>query len=148
LVIPYLKQNKSIYQLLFNKGADLNFAEDFINAKLLGHRLNRGARRRRRHHNTFIEVELKFYLEFSLNLVTSSIADFRTNLQQKSAQIFRKLDATITALRNAIELMKYQHYLIDVGKFRQQIDTLLDHEPLILLLLRCHAVTFIKFWNG
>lgn len=151
LVIPYLKQNKSIYQHLFNKGADLNFAEDFINAKLLGHRFElEGRVDIVDTKNTFIEVEFEgFYLEFSLNLVASSLVDFRTNFGSKNLRkYFAKLDATINALHNAIELIKYQHYLIDIGKFRQKIDTLLDHEPLVLpIAFDGHAVTFIKFWE-
>ena len=151
LVIPYLKQNKSIYQLLFNRKAKLHFAEDFINAKLLGHRFElEGRVDVVDTNNTFVEVEFEgFYLEFSLNLVTSSLNDFRTNFGGKNLRkYFTKVDVTINALHNAIELMKYQHYLVDVNRLRQQIDTLLDHEPLILpLSFEGHAVTFIKFWE-
>jgi len=151
LVIPYLKQNKSIYQLLFSRGANLNFAEDFINAKLLGHRFElEGRVDVVDTENTFVEVEFEgFYLEFSLNLVKSSLADFRFNFGGKNLRkYFSKLDATTHALQNAIELMKYQHYLTDVKKYREQIDTLLDHEPLILpIAFEGHAVTFIKFWE-
>lgn len=151
LVIPYLKQDKKLYNLLFEYGADLNFALDFINAKTLGHRFElEGRVDIVDTQNTFTEVEFEgFYLEFSLNLVASSIQDFRKNIGSKHLRnYFAKMDSIIRSLDNAIELMKYQHYLIDVNKYKQNIDELLHMQPLILpLAFDGHAVTFIRFFD-
>ena len=40
LVYPLLRQNNTLKQLLMKHGANLNFAQDFISAKLLGHRFS------------------------------------------------------------------------------------------------------------
>lgn len=148
LVMPYLKRQKEIQNLLLKHGAKLNFAQDFINAKLLGHRFalearvdiidNRG---------TFIEVELEgFYLEFSLQIVVQSLFQFRYNYGGKHLRkYFPKLDHILNALQIAVELIKYQHYLIDIDKYAKRIDVLLDYEPLILpISFDGHAITLMK----
>lgn len=151
LAVPILKKSKSIYQQLFSRNADLNFAHDFINAKILGHRFElEGRVDIVDTENTFTEVEFEgFYLEFSLSLITSSIIDFRNNFGGKSLRrYFTKIDVIINALRNAVALLKYQSYLIDVEKYKNQIEELLNHEPLILpVTFEGHAITFIKFWE-
>lgn len=151
LVVPLLKQHKTIYQQLFNSGADLNFAQDFINAKTLGHRFElEGRVDIVDTNNTFMEVEFEgFYLEFSLNLIASSFIDFRSNFGSKNfRRYFAKMDVIINALRNAVSLIKYQHYLTDVEKYKKQIDTLLNHEPLVLpVTFDGHAITLVRFWE-
>jgi hypothetical protein len=151
LVIPFLKKQKPIYQLLFNNHASLDFAQDFINAKVLGHRFElEGRVDVVDTKGIFTEVELEgFYLEFSLNLLTSSLTDFRNNFGSKHLRkYFSKIDVIINGLRNAIELLRYQHYLVDVAEHQSNIDALLDHEPLILpIVFDGHAITLIKFWE-
>lgn len=151
LVIPYLKQEKKIYKLLFEYNADLNFALDFINAKTLGHRFElEGRVDIVDTQNTFTEVEFEgFYLEFTLNLVANSLQDFRNNIGSKHLRnYFVKIDKIIYSLKNAMGLINYQHYLIDVSKYKQEIEKLLQMQPLILpLAFDGHAVTFIRFFD-
>jgi len=151
LAVPWLKKHKAIYQLLFEHGASLDFAQDFINAKVLGHRFElEGRIDVVDTQNTFIEVEFEgFYTEFSLNMITSSIVDFRNNFGGKKLRnYFAKIDVIIKALHNAAELLKYQNYLIDIDKYRKQIGILLDQEPLIIpISFEGHAITLIKFWE-
>lgn len=151
LVIPWLKKSKPTYQQLLKSGANIDFAQDFINAKVLGHRFElEGRVDIVDPSNTFIEVELEgFYLEFSLNLIASSLIDFRSNFgSKKLRKYFAKFDVIINALHNAVMLIKYQHYLVDAEKSRKQIDPLLDREPLILpVTFDGHAITLIKFWE-
>lgn len=151
LVFPVLRRNKEIEKLLFKYGADLNFAKDFINAKLLGHRYElEGRVDLVDPKGTFIETEFEgFYLEFTLNLVTHSLIDFRNNFAGKHfRKYFTKVDVIINALRNAIELLKFQNYLVDVEKHKKEIDKLLDYYPLILpIAFEGHAITLIKFWE-
>lgn len=75
LAISVLRNQDAIKKLLYQYGADLNFAQDFINAKLLGHRFELEGRADIVNNiGTFIEVEFEgFYLEFSLEIVAESL---------------------------------------------------------------------------
>lgn len=148
LVMPFLRKQKNLQKLLVNHGAKLSFAQDFINAKLLGHRFElEGRVDIIDQHGTFIEVELEgFYLEFSLEIVAQSLRDFRVNFGGKHLRkYFTKVDRAANALQAAIELIKYQHYLIDVDKYAKRIDALLAFEPLVVpVSFGGHAITFVK----
>ncbi|MCK4609076.1 MAG: ankyrin repeat domain-containing protein [Gammaproteobacteria bacterium] len=148
LVMPYLRKQKNIRKALVNQGAKLDFAKDFVNAKLLGHRFElQGRADIIDHQGTFIEVELEgFYLEFNLEIVRQSLADFRSNFGAKHLRkYFSKLDAIMGSLQAAIDLIKYQHYLVEVDEYAKRIDSLLAYEPLILpVSYDGHAITFIK----
>lgn len=148
-VIPILKNQEKIKKILLSHGANLNFAQDFINGKLLGHRFELDGRVDIVDtNNTFIEIELEgFYLEFSLEIVTSSLVDFKNNYGAKNLrQYFPQLKIIINALYAAIELIKYQHYLVKVESYQNRIKSILDLEPLILpTAYGGHAITFIKF---
>lgn len=151
LVTPLLNKQKALCDLLIRYGADLNFARDFINAKLIGHRFElEGRVDIVDTANTFIEVELEgFYLNFNLEAVTNSLADFRANFGSKHLRkFFKKIDITLSVLYNAIELLKYQHYLVDVEQHRKKIAKLLDATPLVLpIAFTGHAITLIKYWD-
>jgi len=151
LVIPYLKKYDSLRRLLTKNDADLDFALDFINAKLIGHRFALEGRVDIVDPNkTFIEMELEgFYLEFSLDILIHSLQDFIHNFGGKSLnKYFPKLELIINALKNAASLLQYQHYLIDIAKNKKAIDNLLDQELLVLpIAFAGHAITLIKFWD-
>lgn len=151
LVTPYLKKYDSIRRLLTKNDADLDFALDFINAKLLGHRFELEGRADILEPNkTFIEVEFEgFYFESSLEILTHSLQDFKHNFGGKTLEkYFPQLEIIINALKNAGNLFQYQHYLIDIEKNKKQIDSLLDQELLVLpLAFAGHAITLIKFWD-
>jgi hypothetical protein len=151
LVTPLLRKQKRLTDLLFKHGANLDFAEDFINAKLLGHRYElEGRVDIVDTEGTFIEVELEgFYLEFSLEVVASSLMDFRQNFGAKHLRpYFRNLDVIIKSLQGAIQLIKFQHYLIDIEKHKRKIEKLLDYQPLILpVAFTGHAITLVRFWD-
>jgi hypothetical protein len=149
LVMPYLRRQKNIQNLLIKHGAKLDFTQDFINAKLLGHRFElEGRVDIIDNAGTFIEVELEgFYLEFSLEILIKSLHDFKNNFAAKHLRdYFTKLNIIINALQVAVELIKYQHYLIDIDKYAKRIDILLNQEPLILpISFDGHAITLIRF---
>lgn len=151
-VTPLLRKNNKIKNILINSNnADLDFAQDFINAKTLGHRFElQGRADIVNHENTFIEMEFEgFYLEFSLDIVSSSLVDFEHNYGGKHLQkFFPKINKIIRALKIGLELIKYQNYLIDIEKYKNRIDQLLNEELLLLpVAFTGHAITFIKFWN-
>jgi hypothetical protein len=149
LVMPLLRNQNAIKQLLYKYGADLNFAQDFINAKLLGHRFElEGRVDIVDNMGTFNEIEFEgFYLEFSLAIVAESLIDFRNNFGGKHLRnYFPKLQTIIYSLHNAAELIKYQHYLIDISDHEKKINILLDTSPLVIpVAYDGHAIAFIKY---
>jgi hypothetical protein len=149
LVTPLLRHQEKVVKLFFQKGASLDLALDFINAKLLGHRFElEGRADIADAKGNIMEVELEgFYLEFSLEAFINSLVDFRNNFGGKHLRkYFPKLNIIIHALRVASELLKYQHYLIDVDQHRKKIDELINQELLILpLAFTGHAISLIKF---
>jgi len=149
LVMPMMKQQQEIKNLLLSFGAKLDFAQDFLNAKLLGHSFElEGRVDIVDTNNTFIEVELEgFYLRFTLEVIASSLIDFRNNFAAKKLRKhFSKLNTIIRSLQVAIALIQLQHYLIDVEQFLNKINTLLDNNPLILpIAFGGHAITLIKY---
>jgi hypothetical protein len=149
LAMPVLRNQTSIKQLLYQYGADLNFAQDFINAKLLGHRFELEGRVDILDNlGTFIEVEFEgFYLEFSLTIVAESLVDFKNNFGGKHLKdFFPQLQRVIQALKNGAELIKYQHYLIEIKEHEQRINSLLDLSPLLIpVAYEGHAISFIRY---
>ncbi len=151
LVMPLMKNQQEVKKLLVSSGAKLDFAQDFLNAKLIGHGFELEGRvdivdTR----NLFIEVELEgFYLRFTLEVVASSLADFRNSYAaKKMRKYFPILDKIIYSLQVATNLLRLQHYLIDVKQFLDKINKLLDTEPLILpISFGGHAITLIKCWD-
>lgn len=151
LVMPLMKKQHPIKNLLISAGAQLDFAQDFLNAKLIGHGFElEGRVDIVNPKNIFIEVELEgFYLSFTLEIIANALIEFKNNFSaKKMRKYFAKLEVIIYALQTAIELIRLQHYLIDTKQFLDQINALLDHEPLILpISFGGHAITLIKFWD-
>ena len=149
LVIPLLRKKTKIKDLLLSYGANLEFAQDFINAKLLGHRFElQGRVDIVDHTNTFIEIELEgFYLEFSLEILINSLSEFHKNFGGKHLRkYFTHLDKIIAALQTGSEFTKYQHYLINIKTYEKRISQLLENEPLVLpIAFDGHAISLIKF---
>ncbi|MBA2654639.1 MAG: ankyrin repeat domain-containing protein [Gammaproteobacteria bacterium] len=149
LAMPVLRAQSSIKQLLYQHAADLNFAQDFINAKLLGHRFElEGRVDILDNKGTFIEVEFEgFYLEFSLAIVAESLIDFKNNYGGKHLRnFFPQLQSIIIALQNGAELIKYQHYLVEIKEHEKRIDSLLNANPLLIpVAYSGHAISLIKY---
>jgi hypothetical protein len=151
LALPILKNQQNVKKLLVATGGKINFAQDFINAKLIGHGFElEGRIDIVNTNNTFIEVEFEgFFLRFTLETISSTLIDFRNNFAgQKLRKYFAKLDMLIRAFEVAIELIRYQNYLINVKQYVNKINKLLSYEPLIIpIAFGGHAVTFIKLWD-
>ncbi len=151
LVMPLLKNQQEVKKLLMSSGAKLHFAQDFLNSKLIGHGFElEGRIDIVDTHNVFIEVELEgFYLRFTLEVVASSLSDFRHSFAAKKLrQYFPHIDKIIHSLKTAVELLRLQHYLIDIKQFLDKINMLLNTEPLILpISFGGHAITLIKYFD-
>ena len=149
LAMPFLRGQSDMKTLLYDAGANLDFAQDFINAKVLGHRFDlQGRVDIVSPDNTFIEVEFEgFYSEFTLSLVLKSLLDFKSNFSARHlTDYFQCIDVVAKMLQNAIALIKYQHYLVDIVDYEQKIDQLLQHKPLLLpLAYDGHAMSLIQY---
>lgn len=149
LAMPLLRDQNNTKQTLYHYGADLNFAQDFINAKLLGHRFELEGRVDILNNlGVFIEVEFEgFYLEFNLAIVAQSLIDFKNNFGGKHLRsFFPQLQTIINSLKNGAELIKYQHYLIEIKEHETRIDSLLNAHPLLIpVAYEGHAISFIRY---
>lgn len=148
LVKPLLREQRSLFHLLRERGASLTFAQDFINTKLLGHRFDLvGQVDIVDPKGQFTEVDLEgFFLEFSLGIIRESLEEFRRNYAAKHlSQEFDKLEPVIDALWRASELIRYQHYQTNVNQHLQRIRSLIQHDLVIIPVgYQGHAISLIK----
>ena len=151
LVKPLLRQQQTLKELLYHSGADLSFAQDYINAKLIGHRFELSGRVDIvDHRGRFVELNFEgFILEFTLSLIQNSLTHFKHNFTARNLRHrFNEIQRIIDALTVSQELIKYQHYLVNIAEHKQRIETLLSQSLLILpVAYTGHAVTFIKMGN-
>ncbi len=151
LVYPLLRQQIELKKLLYRYGAKLSFAQDFIQAKLLGHRyelvgqvdiVNATGR--------FIEINYEgFFLEFTLDVILNSLRRYQNNFSSRHLRPhFDNLAKLIAAFSNAQALLSYQHYTINIKDHTHSIDALLDQELLLLpIAYEGHAIALIKYKN-
>ena len=151
LVYPLLRQQIELKKLLYRYGAKLSFAQDFIQAKLLGHRyellgqvdiVNAAGR--------FIEINYEgFFLEFTLDVILNSLRRYQNNFSSRHLRpYFDNLEKLIAAFSNAQALLKYQRYTININEHTHSIDALLDQELLLLpVAYEGHAIALIKYKN-
>jgi hypothetical protein len=149
LVLPLLRRQKDFKQLLYHYGADLTFAKDYINTKLLGHRFEL---ERQTHivdnQENFILLDYEgFMFEFTSDIIQHSLERYKNHYEAKKLQIyFKKIDDIIKTLAYAAELIKYQQYTLDVRQQQQRIIDLLNHEPLLIpVAYEGHAITCVKY---
>ena len=148
LVYPLLRNHTQLKRLLYRHGANLNFAQDFINTKLIGHRFEL------KHdvdilapNNEFIEIDYEgFFLEFTLEILQDSLKRFRHHYSARHLrEYFFTVDLIISAFKHASMLIKFQSNKLDTARYDQYIDALLDKPLLILpIAYRGHAMTFVK----
>lgn len=149
LVFPLLRQQTSLKSLLYQNGADLNFAQDFINAKLIGHRFQlKGDVDILTSDGSFIELDFEgFFLEFTLAIIQDSLSRFRNNYAARELRrYFDGLEAIIDAFRLAQDLLKFQRLpALELSRQERNINAML-HSNLIILPVayRGHAITFSK----
>lgn len=148
LVMPFLRQQQSMKRLLIDAGANLDFTQDFINTKLLGHLFELvGTANIISPANEFVEVDFEgFFLEVTLAMITESLAQFNSHFAGRQIRRYAQFtEVIIQVLNRAAELIKYQQYRTNLSKHEARIDALLRQEPTILPIgYEGHAITFIK----
>ncbi len=153
LVQPLLRRRQNLKELLYRAGADLKFAQDYINAKLIGHRFELVGRVDMvNHKDVFVEMDFEgFILEFTLSVIFDSLTQFKNNFAARSLRpYFDAIQAIVEAFAVACELNRYQQYLANknIDKYTPRLEMLVKN-PLLLLPVgyEGHAITFVKYGN-
>ncbi len=151
LVMPLLRDQQVLKKLLQNAGANLTFAQDYINAKLLGHMFELvGTADILDPHKHFVELNFEgFYLEFSLAMIAESLNQFKNHFASRQIRRYEKYTGLIVeVIQRAALLAKYQQYRVDIDKHNNEINDLIQQEPLLIPVgYEGHAITFIKAGN-
>lgn len=150
LVNPILREQLDLVELFIKHQANYQFAQDYISAKLLGHRFElTGEADIVSPQGKFIPLSFEgFNLEFSTGLIRRSLHNFLNSIPgQKFAQFDGKLQNVLQAMKRAAQLTEYGRHK-DKTPFEPAIYTILDSELLLLpAAYRGHAITFIKYRN-
>lgn len=150
LVNPILREQLELVELFLQYNVDYQFAQDFISAKLLGHRFElTGEADIVTPDQAFIPLSFEgFNLEFSSGLIRRSLHNFIHSIPgQKYTEYGPKLQRVLHALKNAGQLTEFGRHK-DKTPFETAIDAILDSDLLLLpAAYQGHAITFIKFGN-
>lgn len=149
LVYPVLRGQDMLKHLLYQYGAKLDFALDFIHGKLLGHRYElKGDVDIVNAKGEFIELDYEgFILEFTVAIIKDSLRRFTSSYSTRHLrEYFPFLHEIMDALGTAAELLKFQHYPHLKDEQFRQIDRL-RQAPLLILpaASRGHAMAFIRY---
>lgn len=150
LVNPILRQQLNLVELFINHNANYQFAQDYISAKLLGHRFElTGEADIVSPDGKFIPLSFEgFNLEFSTGLIRRSLHNFINSIPgQKFSMYDAKLQRVLHALKNAAQLTEYGRHK-DKTPFEPAIDTMLNEDLLLLpSAYQGHAITFVRYGN-
>lgn len=151
ITMPLLREQHEFKFLLYQYGAELPFAQDYINTKLLGHRFQlQGQVDLVSTEGKFVSVDLEgFYLEFSLALISNSLSRYRNNFAARHMRdYFEDLAKVIDGLKSAVELIKLQQYQIDIEEHQREIEFWLDSDlQIIPVNYQGHAISLVQH-NG
>lgn len=151
LVLPLVRNDEELKELLYRYHADVKFAQDYINTKLIGHRFELiGRVDILDTKKTFIEVDFEgFILEFTVAIIGDSLSQFKNNFAARNLRShFAEFDRIIHAFKIASELLSYQQHLVDLTQYSKRL-ALINQQELLLLPVAYegHAITFIKYGN-
>jgi len=149
LVYPLLRGQDNLKHLLYQHGAKLDFALDFITAKLIGHRFElQGDVDIVNAEGEFIELDYEgFILEFTVAVVIDSLRRFTSSYSTKHLRhFFPNLYSIMDAFSIAAELLQFQHQVSLSDTDRKHIDKLIK-SPLLILpaASRGHAFCFVRY---
>lgn len=149
LVYPVLRSQDTLKHLLYHYGAKLDFALDFINAKLLGHRFElQGDVDIVNAKGEFIELDYEgFILEFTVAVLKDSLRRFISSYSTRHLRDYFPLIHTIMdSFTVAAELLQYQHQPRLIDEHLKRIGELLKSPMLILpAASRGHALCFVRY---
>lgn len=149
LVYPILRGQNALKHLLYQQGARLDFALDFICAKLLGHRFElHGEIDILNADGEFIELNYEgFILEFTVAILKDSLRRFTRSYSTKHLrEHFPWLHVVMDGLSVANELLTLQHHAMLTDAHLAKLAELLQ-APLLILpaASRGHALCFVRY---
>lgn len=151
LTYPILRRHHKLKNILYEYNANLDFALDFINTKLIGHRFElNGQTHIVDTHEQFIILDLEgFFLEFTLAVIQDSLVRYKNNFAAKHLRrYFDLLNIIIEQIKISQLLLRYRHYTIKLEQHEKEIDELIDADFMYLpLAYEGHAISCIKFAN-
>lgn len=149
LVYPVLRGQDALKHLLYHHGAKLDFALDFINAKLLGHRFElQGDVDIVNAKGEFIELDYEgFILEFTVAIVKDSLRRFISSYSTRHLRdYFPFIHTIMDAFTLAAELLQLQHQPMFSDTHLKRLGQILKAPMLILpAASRGHALCFVRF---
>lgn len=151
LVNPILRGEEDLIRLLVNEGADLIFPNDYINAKLIGHRYElQGKADIINSKGQFIELDFEgFYLEFSVGIILRTLLTFfNSSIGKKYPAYNTVVQKIIRTLKTASELVQYK-YTKEGSKIHDKAirEGLKQDLVLVPVAYEGHAITFVKYKN-
>lgn len=151
LVNPILRGEEDLIRLLVNKGADLTFPHDYINAKLIGHRYElQGKADIINTKGQFIELDFEgFYLEFSVGIILRTLLTFFNSATGKKYPAYNTvIQKIIRTLKTASELVQYKYTKEGSKMHDDSIRKGLGEDlALVPIAYEGHAITFLKYKN-
>lgn len=149
LVYPVLRGQDTLKHLLYQEGAKLDFALDFINGKLLGHRFElKGDVDIVNAQDEFIELDFEgFILEFTVAVIKDSLRRFTSSYSTRYLRpYFSYLYNIMDAFGIAASLLQYQHYPHLTDAHKAELSEMLELPLLILpAASRGHAMCFVRY---
>jgi len=150
LVYPLLRAHTPIKQLLYEYGAKLDFAYDFIYAKLLGHRFSlKGDVDIVNADDEFFELDYEgFILEFTVAILLDTLHRFTSSYSTKRFRAeFPYLYPLMDAIGIAEELLRFQHFPTLTVRQLKRLETLVREAPMLVLpaASRGHAMCFVRY---
>jgi hypothetical protein len=149
LVFPVLRGETNLKQLLYQHGAKLDFALDFINGKLIGHRYElKGYVDILTAEGEFTELDYEgFILEFTVAVVKDALRRFISSYSTRHLRkYFPHIHVIMDAFNEASELLQFQHYPTLTDVHLKRLGELIKAPMLILPAASSgHAFCFIKY---
>ncbi|MFZ4077473.1 MAG: Dot/Icm T4SS effector AnkH/LegA3 [Legionellaceae bacterium] len=149
LVYPVLRGHHELKHLLYQFGANLDFAQDFILGKLIGHRFElKGDVDILNAANEFIELDYEgFILEFTVAVIRDALRRFVSSYSSRHLRhTFPFLYVIMDAFDVANEFLKLQNHVSLNAGDRSRIADLLESRMLIFPAAnRGHAFSFIRY---
>jgi hypothetical protein len=149
LVYPILRSQNEIKHLLYQYNAKLDFALDFIYAKLLGHRFElKGDVDVVNAEGEFIELDYEgFILEFTVAVVKDSLRRFTSSYSTRHFRNqFKYVHVIMDAFNVADELLQLQHHITFNKQQLARLKNLIESPMLILpAASQGHALCFVRY---
>lgn len=149
LVYPVLREQDHLKHLLYQYGGKLDFALDFINGKLIGHRFElKGDVDIVNGKGEFIELDYEgFILEFTVAVVKDALRRFTSSYSTRHLRMhFPYLYTVMDAFDVAAKLLQFQLYDQLTQEHRAKVAQLIQAPMLVLpAASRGHALGFVRY---